>query len=65
MPSSFPAGRDREAMLIIHQLAAQGQPEALWILGDFHWRGHLVPQNYEKGRGLIERAAASPFMRPG
>ena len=51
------AGRDGEAMLIVHQLAAQGEPEALWMLGDCHWRGHLVPQDYRKGRGLIERAA--------
>jgi prolyl 4-hydroxylase len=51
------AGRNAEAMLVLNQLAAQNEPEALWMLGDFHWRGHLVPQNYARGRDFIRRAA--------
>jgi prolyl 4-hydroxylase len=51
------AGRNPEAMLIVHQLAAQGDPEALWILGDANWRGNRMPVNYVRGRELIGRAS--------
>jgi prolyl 4-hydroxylase len=51
------AGRNPEAMLIINQLAAEGEPEALWVLGDLHWRGQLVPTDMPRGRELMRRAA--------
>ena len=51
------AGRNAEAMQIVNQLAAQGEPEALWILGDAHWRGNMMPIDYRRGRELMERAS--------
>jgi prolyl 4-hydroxylase len=51
------AGRNAEGMLIVNQLAAQGDPEALWILADANWRGNMMPINYVRGRELIGRAS--------
>jgi prolyl 4-hydroxylase len=51
------AGRNDEALVILDQLAEQGEPEALWVLGDLHWRGFLVPRDIPRGRELIRRAA--------
>ena len=51
------AGRNSEGMLILNKLAAQGDPEALWILADANWRGNLMPINYIRGRELMERAS--------
>ncbi|HEX4737840.1 MAG TPA: 2OG-Fe(II) oxygenase [Allosphingosinicella sp.] len=51
------AGRNEEALLLIEQLAEQGEPEALWVLGDVHWRGQLVPIDMPRGRELMRRAA--------
>jgi prolyl 4-hydroxylase len=51
------AGRNAEGVLIVNQLAAQGDPEALWILGDANWRGNMMPINYVRGRELIGRAS--------
>src|SRR4051812_49016038 len=51
------AGRNAEGMLIVNQLAAQGDPEALWILADANWRGNMMPVNYVRGRELIARAS--------
>jgi prolyl 4-hydroxylase len=51
------AGRNEEALLILNQLAAQGEPEALWVLGDVYWRGQLVPIDMPRGRELMRRAA--------
>jgi prolyl 4-hydroxylase len=53
------AGRNEEALLILNQLAAEGEPDALWVLGDLHWRGFLVPRDMPRGRELIRRAAES------
>jgi prolyl 4-hydroxylase len=53
------AGRNDEALRIIDGLAAEGEPEALWVLGDLHWRGYLVPRDMPRGRELIRRAANS------
>ena len=53
------AGRNDEALLILNQLAAEGEPDALWVLGDLYWRGYLVPRDMPRGRELIRRAADS------
>lgn len=51
------AGRNDEALEILDRLAVQGEPEALWVLGDVHWRGQLVPTNLALGRDHMRRAA--------
>lgn len=50
------AGRQGEALLIINQLAAQGDPGALYTLADLNWRGGLLPLDGAKGRDLYRRA---------
>lgn len=50
------AGRDREAVEIIRQLAAADDPEGLYLLGEMTWRGGLVQQDSHRGRALYERA---------
>jgi prolyl 4-hydroxylase len=51
------AGRDAEALLIVNQLAAQGDPDALFTLADVHWRGQVVPRNLARGLELFRQAA--------
>lgn len=51
------AGRDAEAMAIVEQLAGQGLPEALFLLGDAYWRGSMVPQDLARGRELFRQAS--------
>src|SRR6187549_2235757 len=51
------AGRDAEALLIVNQLAAQGDPDALFTLADVHWRGQIVPRNLTRGLELFRQAA--------
>lgn len=51
------AGRNADAMRIVNQLAAEGEPEALWVLADANWRGNLMPVDYRRGRELMERAS--------
>jgi prolyl 4-hydroxylase len=51
------AGRDAEALLIINQLAAQGDPDGLFTLADVHWRGQIVPRNPARALELFGQAA--------
>src|SRR3954468_21161896 len=51
------AGRDAEALLIVNQLAVQGDPDALFTLADIHWRGQLLPRNLARGLELFRQAA--------
>jgi prolyl 4-hydroxylase len=51
------AGRNAEATLIINQLAAQNEPEALFTLAEMKWRGGMVPQDPVQGRELYRRAS--------
>jgi prolyl 4-hydroxylase len=51
------AGRDAEALLIINQVAAQGDPDALFSLADLNWRGQLVPKNVVRALELFGKAA--------
>jgi prolyl 4-hydroxylase len=51
------AGRDAEALLIINQLAAQGDPDGLFTLADIHWRGQVVPRNVARALEIFGRAA--------
>jgi prolyl 4-hydroxylase len=51
------AGRDTEASLIVHQLAARNDPAALCMLGHMKWAGKIVPPNPAEGRDLYRRAA--------
>src|SRR4051794_33143669 len=44
------AGRNDEALLILNKLAGEGEREALWVLGDLHWRGFLVSRAPPHGR---------------
>ena len=50
------AGRNPEAILIINQLAAQEEPDALFTLAEMKWRGGMVPQDLGQARELYRRA---------
>jgi len=51
------AGRLPEALLLLNQLCAEGEPTALFVLGDIHWRGELVPRDFARAYGLFGRAS--------
>lgn len=53
------AGRDSEALVALEQVAAAGDPEALFLLADAHWRGTVVPGDFIRGRELFMQAAAA------
>jgi prolyl 4-hydroxylase len=50
------AGRNAEAVVLINQLAAQNEPDALFTLAEMIWRGGMVPQDPVRGRELYRRA---------
>lgn len=52
------AGRNAEAVQLIRQVAATGDPEALGALAEMTWRGGVVEQDPLAGRALFEQAAA-------
>lgn len=52
------AGRHAEAVQLLRQVAATGDPEALGVLAEATWRGGLVDQDPVKARALFEQAAA-------
>ena len=52
------AGRNAEAVLLIRQVAATGDAEALGALAEMTWRGGLVPQDPKQARSFFEQAAA-------
>jgi len=51
------AGRGGEAVALIAELAAQRHPEALFLLGDLHWRGGAVPKDMARGREYFRQAS--------
>ncbi len=53
----FQAGRNAEAIVLINQLAAQGEPEALFTLAKEKWRGGFLAQDMVQARELFGRAA--------
>jgi len=59
------AGRGAEALALFREMAAGGDAEALFILGDCHWRGDLVPQDLAAGRALFARAAEAGHPMAG
>ena len=52
------AGRNAEAVVLLRQVAATGDPEALGVLAEATWRGGLVDQDPVRSRALFEQAAA-------
>ena len=50
-------GRHAEALLLVHQAAAEGDAEAIFTLADMHWRGQMVEQDYARGRDLFGQAS--------
>ena len=50
------AGRNAEAVLLVNQVAALGDPEAVFTLAEMKWRGGMVPQDPVQGRDLYRRA---------
>ncbi len=53
------AGRQAEALATLERVAAAGDPEALFVLADAHWRGTLVPRDFSRGRDLFGQAGAA------
>lgn len=58
-------GRNPEAILIINQLAAQQDPDALWTLAELRWRGGMIPQDTGLARTLYERAGERGHQEAG
>jgi prolyl 4-hydroxylase len=52
-------GRDAEAIAIVERLAAAGEPESLFTLGDLYWRGAGVKLDMARGRELFKMASAA------
>ncbi len=52
------AGRNAEAVQLVRQVAATGDPEALGVLAEMTWRGGLVEQDPRRARTLYEQAAS-------
>lgn len=50
------AGRHAEAILILNQLAADDNAEALFTLAEMRWVGRGMPQDTGQGRELLRRA---------
>lgn len=42
----------------VRELAATGEPQALFVLGHLHWSGMLTSQDPTRGRALFEAAAS-------
>ena len=59
------AGRNAEAVLIVNQLAAEKEPEALYTLGEMKWRGGMVPQDPVQGRDLFRQASEAGHQLAG
>jgi prolyl 4-hydroxylase len=55
------AGSLPEALGIIESHAEAGNGEALFSLGDMHWRGFGVAQNLERARDLFQRSSDAGF----
>lgn len=51
------AGRNAEAAAIVTRLAASGDPQALFLLGQMQWGGGIVTQDPVAARRNFERAA--------
>lgn len=51
------AGRNAEAAAIVTRLAASGDPQALFLLGQMQWGGGIVAQDPVSARTNFERAA--------
>ena len=54
------AGRNQEAVQIIREVAASGDPEALFMLAEMTWRGGMVAQDSKAARELYEAARGHP-----
>ncbi|HWT12729.1 MAG TPA: 2OG-Fe(II) oxygenase [Allosphingosinicella sp.] len=54
--SLLASGRKAEAILSVNQLAARGDPDALFTLALWKWRGDLVPPDLAQARDLYRRA---------
>lgn len=50
------AGRNPEAIVFIHRLVGQNEPEAMFMLAEMKWRGGMVPQDLAQARDLYRRA---------
>jgi prolyl 4-hydroxylase len=50
------AGRNAEAVLLVNQVAALGDAEAIFTLAEMKWRGGMVPQDPAQARDLYRRA---------
>ena len=51
------AGRNVEATAIVTRLAASGEPQALFLLGQMQWGGGIIAQDPAAARANFERAA--------
>lgn len=51
------SGRNAEAAAIVTRLAATGEPQALFLLGQMQWGGGIVAQDPVAARSNFERAA--------
>lgn len=59
------AGRNAEAILLLNQLAAANDPDALLALGQFKWAGGIMPSEPVRARELFKRSAEAGNAEAG
>jgi prolyl 4-hydroxylase len=59
------AGRRQEGLSVLTGLALASEPDALFALAEFYWRGGPVSQDFWRGRELIRRAAQAGHRLAG
>ena len=59
------SGRTEEGVLMVRQIASQGNPDALFMLAEMTWSGTLVPQDPPRGRLLFEYASSFGHREAG
>ena len=59
------AGRDADAIALVNQGMARGDPGAMFVLADWQLRGTPVPQDLPQARELFRRAAEAGLVTAG
>lgn len=57
------AGRLDDAVALLRRIGDEGEPEALVLLGDFHWQGGPVAQDPKQARDFYRRASDAGHSR--
>ncbi len=63
LASSASELEQKEALSLLQQAAADGDPEALYALGTWYLHGKMVALDYSKGADYLEAASARDFAQ--